>query len=462
MDQLEKIKHLYWRAGMGLSPEEWMKARQRSLGQARLELFRQAGEVEWFQPVNALFVSKTEKAGMSDKEKKKLKRFRKMLGHRLKAEWLERMTAPEVNHLLERMTLFWHGHFACQIKVAHFAVNYLNTLQRHALGNFRDLLLGVAKDAAMIRFLNNQQNRKQQPNENFARELMELFTIGRGNYSETDVKEAARAFTGWTSDFRGAFLFKKQWHDYGRKTFMGRSGNFDGMDIIDRLLEKRETARFLSGKIYRYFVNEIPHAGHIEELTSSLYDSGYDIGFTMKTLLESEWFYDPRNVGIKIKSPVDLLAGVIRTFQVKFEDPKVLLFLQRILGQVLLNPPNVAGWPGGRSWIDNATLMLRLNLVKYLFLSVDLNIRTKDEPESMHRSPGLKRLKASANEQRLIRAFSSFSKEALPGQLQAFLINSRQPVDMDTVVRFSSSPGKSEHLKLLALRLMSLPEYQLC
>jgi PAS domain-containing protein len=143
------------------------------------------------------------------------------------------------------MTFFWHGHFACKPDFGKLSMQYLNTLRKHALGKFGDMLLAIAQDPAMIRYLNNQQNRKEKPNENFARELMELFTLGRGQYSEKDIKEAARAFTGWSSDLRGDYLFRPMWHDYGSKTFFGKTGTFDGKDIVNIILEKPETAQFI-------------------------------------------------------------------------------------------------------------------------------------------------------------------------------------------------------------------------
>jgi uncharacterized protein (DUF1800 family) len=194
------------------------------------------------------------------------------------------MSNPNHSALLEKMTLFWHGHFACTIKVGMLAAQQLNSIQQHALGNFRDLVLAIARDPSMIRFLNNQQNKKRQPNENFARELMELFTIGRGFYTENDVKEAARAFTGWSSNLSGEYVFRERQHDFGEKRFMNKRGNFDGTDIIDILLERRETAHFITKKIYQYFVNEKVNERRLEQLAAGFYDKNYDIKWLMQTI----------------------------------------------------------------------------------------------------------------------------------------------------------------------------------
>jgi uncharacterized protein (DUF1800 family) len=203
----------------------------------------------------------------------------------INAEWLSRMANPQESALLERMCLFWHGHFACDIKSGGLAASYLNTIRKHALGRFGDLAKGIAREPAMIRYLNNQQNRKQSPNENFARELLELFTIGRGNYTEQDIKEAARAFTGWSSNFDGTFRFRRFAHDYGSKTFMNRTGKWDGDDIIDIILEQRATAEFLAAKMYRYFVNPGDDPQHIAQIANHLYDSGYHIGETVEFIM---------------------------------------------------------------------------------------------------------------------------------------------------------------------------------
>src|SRR5262249_34193319 len=188
----------------------------------------------------------------------------------------------------------------------------LDVIRRNALGNFGDLLKEVSKSAAMLFFLNNQQNRKDHPNENFAREVMELFTMGRGNYTEQDIKEAARAFTGWGANAGGEFVFRKFQHDTGEKTVLGKSGNFDGDNIIDILIENKQTARFITRKIYRYFVNDEVNEAIVDKLANKFYQSNYDISELMKEIFSSDWFYDPKNIGSRIKSPVELIVGIRR------------------------------------------------------------------------------------------------------------------------------------------------------
>ena len=178
----------------------------------------------------------------------------------------------------EKMALFWHGHFACRPQFPLLAQDYLNRIREHALSDFPTLLTSVSKSPAMILFLNNQQNRKGKPNENFAREVMELFTIGKGNYSETDVKEAARAFTGWGINRQTqAFEFHTKWHDRGSKTILGQTGNWNGDDVLRILLEQKSTAEFLVRKMYRFFVNESVDENAIQKLAATFRNSKYNI-----------------------------------------------------------------------------------------------------------------------------------------------------------------------------------------
>ncbi|MFT5386611.1 MAG: hypothetical protein ACI81W_004024, partial [Saprospiraceae bacterium] len=307
----DKIKHLYWRSGFGLSPIEWENVKDQSLRESLDQIFLKSSPAH---EISGNYENRTRRAfNTLDKEERKvaLKQERQLVLQQ-NVDWVIRMADPTESALLEKMCLFWHGHFACISKGSKLAYQQLNTIRAHALGNFKAFVHAMAKDVSMIRFLNNQQNRKQQPNENFARELMELFTIGHSNYTEQDIKEAARAFTGWSSDQGGDFKFKKSNHDYSLKTFMGQTGNFDGGDIIDIILSRKETAQFITRKIYRFFVNDRIDEQHVAELSTRFYNAGYDIKDLMFTIFSADWFYESKNIGVKIKSPVVLLAGVMR------------------------------------------------------------------------------------------------------------------------------------------------------
>lgn len=370
------------------------------------------------------------------------------------------------------MAFFWHGHFACELKNPVFAVQQINTIKTHALGNFKDLVLAIAKDAAMILYLNNQQNKKQSPNENFARELMELFTIGRGNYTENDVKEGARAFTGWfTNRLTGEFEFKQRAHDEGQKTFMGKTGNFDGTDIVDIILSKKETAHFIATKIYRFFVNETqPNSKNIEELATVFFDSKYDIEKMMKYLFSQDWFYEEKNIGSKIKSPVEFLVGMMRTLNLDFKNEDGILFTQKVLGQILFRPPNVAGWQGGKAWIDNATLLVRLNYAGYIFNQAEVEIDIKDEPETRKIQVG-KKIDVSANLNPLIKSFQKTDSKDLAKELSDFLIQipSDSKKELDNMLQktafekyANAATNQDEKIKAWTVSILSLPEYQMC
>jgi uncharacterized protein (DUF1800 family) len=300
----------------------------------------------------------------------------------LNLRWLDEMVHSEAQ-LREKMAFFWHGHFACREINIFYQQQLLDVIRTNALGNFGDLLREVSKSAAMLAFLNNQQNRKRQPNENFAREVMELFTLGRGNYAEKDIKEAARAFTGWGFDLGGNFVFRKQFHDEGEKTVLGKTGTLDGDDIIDILLQQEQTARYITAKIYRFFVNETPDPAMVEKLSKEFFQSGYDIKKLLSSIFLSPSFYEEKNRGVIIKSPVQLLAGLRRMLPMKFNNDEVQLLYQRLLGQVLFYPPNVAGWPGGRNWIDSSSLMYRLRLPRLLHDDEGLVAKPKVDDDVM-------------------------------------------------------------------------------
>jgi len=462
MNSTDKIKHLYWRAGFGLSPEEWEMKKDWSINKAVDNLFQAAAKAPPLQGDNKYLKNAAIKKGMLSKmEQKKIRKDGNQLVYQLIQECMERMADKRQSELLERMTLFWHGHFACVSKEPAKAFSQLKVIRQHALGNFREFVHAICKDVSMIRFLNNQQNRKRKPNENFARELMELFTIGRGNYSEQDIKEAARSFTGWSSN-KGVFVFKERNHDYDSKTFMGKTGNFNGNDIVDIILDRPETALFITTKIYRYFVNEKVDARQVEKLSNEFYKSDYDIKKLMRSIFKSDWFYDKKNVGTKIKSPIELLAGIMRTLKVKFKNGKSISFAQKALGQKMFIPPNVAGWPGGKTWIDNSTLVLRLNLVLYLYGKTEVNFKVKDELEAKKRGEAFRRIEGSIDFEPLVKTFDKMDQKELFESMKSYILPVPIKLKPTAFEPFVYNNSKEEYIRSLAMRLMSLPEYQLC
>ena len=292
----------------------------------------------------------------------------------LRAWWLGEMVATP-SPLTERMTLFWHNHFATsQQKVRSLQLMYRQNalLRREALGNFSTLLRGIAKDPAMLVYLDNAGNRRQAPNENFAREVMELFTLGEGHYTEHDIKEAARAFTGWSLDRgSGDFIYRRMWHDYGEKTVFGRTARMDGDDVIDLLLARPETAQFIAAKVWREFVSPTPQPAEVTRWAGMLRDARYEMKPMLRAVLMSDAFWSDAHRGALVKSPVELVAGTLRTFEIHPADLRPAVFACAALGQNLFSPPNVKGWPGGEAWIDSSTLLARQQFIDRVFRGSD-------------------------------------------------------------------------------------------
>lgn len=279
--------------------------------------------------------------------------------------WAGRMLATP-RPLEEKAALFWHGHFATnEDKVRDYRkmLEQVELFQARGLGDFHALLVAVAKDPAMLAFLDAGINVKGSPNENFAREIMELFTMGPGNYTETDIREGARAFTGW--NFRGTyFAFNPEDHDEGEKSFLGRTGPLDGEDVIAVIMEQDATARFVASKLYRYFVRDDLDPALAEELGARLRDLDFEIAPFLAMLFQSRDFYAPASVGTRIKGPVELVVSTYRKLGL-LELPGVPDFnvVTGSLGQHLLHPPTVAGWSHGRSWVTPGLLFERGNFV---------------------------------------------------------------------------------------------------
>ncbi len=296
-------------------------------------------------------------------------------GLELKTWWMREMiesTAP----LQERMTLFWHNHFATsQQKVvrSHAMWNQHQLLRQHALGNFSTLLHAVAKDPAMLVYLDGANSRKEAPNENFAREVMELFTIGEGGgYTEADIKEAARAFTGWSverDDF--SFKFRPAFHDNTNKTLLGKTGNFDGDAALDVMLAQPAAARFVTTKLWKEFVSPKPDEQTVAVVAQRFRASQYDTTTVLRELLLSDAFWAEANRGSLIKSPVDLVVGTVRQFGFSYTDAMPFVLKSAQLGQNLLMPPNVKGWPGYTDWINATSLLERKRFTEQLFRAVE-------------------------------------------------------------------------------------------
>jgi len=279
----------------------------------------------------------------------------------LRGWWLLRMCRTE-RPLHARLSAFWHNHFATsnqKVNSAKLMYEQLRILESHAVGKFEDMLLAIARDPAMIIWLDGNDNLKGRPNENFARELFELFGLGVGNYTERDIKEAARAFTGWHQR-DGRFRFFPLEHDEGEKEVFGRRGNFNGEEIIRLVIEHDACARFISTKLLREVLCPDPPSTLVEALAARLRKSDYDIRETLRTLFASAAMFDPRWRSARIKSPVEYVIGMSRSLGIEVPASSLAEAVSG-MGQRLFEPPSVKGWDGHRAWLNSTTMLVRLN-----------------------------------------------------------------------------------------------------
>ncbi len=291
------------------------------------------------------------------------------------AHWQAERMLRTRRPLEEKMALFWHGHFATsneKVRDYRKMKRQWELFREKGNGPFGELLLGICRDPAMLVYLDGSQNVRGSPNENFAREIMELFALGVGHYGEADVKDAARAFTGWGLD--GNDFDRSFWrHDRGKKQVLGRRGRLDGEDVVEVILEQPEAARFLATKIYRYFVREDPSPAVIDALAADLRENHHDVGRLLERIFRSRDFYSDATVGTRIKPPVELIVSTYRKLGLD-EVPGAPFFstTAAAMGQELYMPPNVAGWKGGRTWINPSTLMLRQNFARHLLFPQEI------------------------------------------------------------------------------------------
>ena len=419
-----------------------------------------------------------QKKEMDEDQRKQVQQKNRQGVRNLNMFWMHEMVNTGAQ-LREKLGFFWHGHFACRNLNVFYQQGLLDIIRRNALGSFRTMLHEVSKSAAMLNFLNNQQNRKDHPNENFAREVMELFTLGRGNYTEEDIKEAARSFTGWSSNVKGEYVFRRFQHDFGSKTFLGKTGNLTGEEVLDHLLAQKQTARFITQKMYKFFVNDTPDQKNIEWLADRFYKNDYDIGKLCEDIFTSDWFYDDKNIGVKIKSPVELLTGIQRMLPMTLENEESLMLLQRVLGQLLFYPPNVAGWPGGKAWIDSSTLMMRMRIPQMLNDQDEMNVKPKDDDDTMMGRKNDKNEDPKAKGQKqmgklgkpilvnidwtkYVKNFDPVKREKLLADMNSVLLVTNKAVSDDLVKKFSDESGREDFIKSATIQIMSTPEYQLC
>lgn len=371
--------HLLNRAGFGGTPAEIEAFRQRGLPAAVRDLVEVPPEATkppppaWAQPRNIRELRTSARAEDDPaRRQEKMRALRMMEGENildLRRWWLERMSngpAP----LLEKLTLFWHGHFATSIqkvKDAYWMWLQNDILRQNAFGTFASLTKKISRDPAMMIYLDLQQSRQEHPNENWARELMELFTVGLGNYTEQDIREAARAFTGYRLDMTTQqFRFAPFQQDKSNKTFMGKTGPFGGDEIIDLLVQQPACARFIGRKLWRFFVEDDPSPAIVGAVADRIRAHNFEMKPVLQELFCSAEFYSARVIRAQIKSPVQFLIQTTRMLESSLPPPAVAQNGMRQMGQILFAPPNVKGWEGGKSWITTSTLLFRYNFANYL------------------------------------------------------------------------------------------------
>lgn len=385
--------------------------------------------------------------------------------------WLARMIGT-ARPLEERMTLFWHGHFATSYRTIENSWHMMMQNQffrRNATGNFADLLAGIIRDPAMLKYLNNDTSRKGKPNENLAREIMELFSLGVGSYSEQDIKEGARALTGYT--FEGnQFDFQRNNHDGGAKFILGRRGDFDGDGFVRVILDQPACSRYIATKLYRYFVADYPTGRKavddaaksvIGGLADTLQRNQYELKPVLKRLFLAQHFYDKAVRLEQIKSPVQLVVGAVRSLNTPARDLNLLTTAMRAMGQDIMFPPSVKGWDGGRAWINSATMFIRQNAL--VFLLTGRHPRGRDALADKEKFDPAKLLGQLADAYPGAATTGGTSQRTLEAIL-AFAIGRSDPAGRDVLERFVESRGKLDDAAMTELMLLvtSMPEYQLC
>jgi len=401
------------------------------------------------------------------KSKKRRKTARKLIRHykmKLNYDWLMLMINSEAQ-LRERMAFFWHDHFATNVRNPTMHQKQINTIRKHSLGYFGDLVIEMSKDPAMINYLNIRQNIKGNPNENFGRELLELFTIGIGHYSEKDIKEASEAFTGYNYNMYGDFFIEASDRDNSKKQFMGLEDYFTGDDIINLIFQNPKTGEHIIQKIYYYLAGEQINEKLLAEYSKAFYKSGYHIGTLVKQILTSDNFYNTK--GQQIKSPVELLVNVARISQMEFQDPMLVYGLQQKLSQTLFEPPNVSGWVNGKAWLDFNSIIERMMLPKTLFEEKPVRVKNKKvvslEGFELEFDKNISSKAVTIDFKPIIEMIDRMGIKN-PGQFFGYLLYNAEHKHLKGFYNTFNKNLRNQQakFKLFFQRAMMLPEYQLC
>lgn len=456
--------HLLNRAGFGGSPEEISRFYKLGLEAAVNSLVQGEEDADLFPPPDLApaesYVERMSKirASTSEDEKRLIRRSYIRIDNEqltgLRAWWLNRMRYS-LYPLREKMTLFWHGHFATSVEKVHMPLllwQQNETFRAGALGDFRQLAKDISRDPAMMRYLDTAKSERLKPNENFSRELLELFTLGEGvRYTEKDIQESARAFTGYRVNLNTQqFVFARARFDNTEKEFLGQRGRFEGDDIIDIIAAQPETAEFITRKLWTFFAYENPAKELIRELGEQYQKSGYNTAFLLRKIFKMEEFYSRRALRMQVKGPVQWMVQMAKSFDAPMPSPTLAIEALRQMGQVLFAPPNVKGWDGGRTWISSSTLIYRYNLAGIL---VGSSIDEKSSPGS------------KIPLDKIIPAEARTSPEQVCDIAAFRLLNA--PLPAKERVRFieflqaQSGPLSDSTLRDFLHLMMSTPEYQL-
>lgn len=474
--------HLLSRAGFGGTPDQIEEFARLTPAAAvdRLLDFPTDAPTEtaaaWSQPESGRAERLRAYRQASEEERKRLAQERnreqreQMIG--LLHWWLQQMVSGP-HPLQEKLTLFWHGHFATsvlKVKEPYLMWRQNDLFRRHGTGQWEALLREVTRDPAMLIWLDQAQSKPGHPNENYARELMELFALGEGNYTESDVTEAARALTGLTLDrVRLEPVERRRLHDAGTKTIFGHQGRFTAEDVVRLVATHPQGGRFLVGKLWTFFAGSAPSPAVHDALATIFRQDGGEIRPVLRALLRSEAFHAPTLVRQQIKSPVQLLVQACRQLERPLPPPLVCVQIQRSLGQELFNPPNVKGWDGGAAWINTNTLLNRHNLALMLVTgenSLPLNLGRKPKPEQERRLERLKRRARSEGValERLLPAAADSNPETLLSAVERRLING--PLTERSrkgLMDYLKAQGRLDDQDLRGLLRLALctPDYQL-
>ncbi len=366
----------------------------------------------------------------------------------------------------EKMTLFWHGHFATgyrTIEDSYHMFQQNQLFRKYAVGNFADLVMRILRDPAMLKYLDNDESRRGRPNENLARELMELFVLGEGNaYTENDIKEGARALTGYTFE-DDAFKFNAGGHDSDSKTILGQTGNWDGDDFARIILSRKEPSEFLCRKFYRFFVNDgqgmpdVKAQAVTKALAAELRKQQYEMKPVLRMLFRSQHFYDVANIGATIKSPVQLTVQTIRELGVPPRDLSTLNSATDLMGQSLFMPPNVKGWECGQCWINTSTFFVRQNLAVYLV--------TGKRPDAFDWDESLAHWDTTALEAAIADRMALDASKESDALMDIILAVDATPSRREQIRKYTSTlngPLKGERLVAALCLVTAIPEYQLC